>query len=339
MKLKKWFICSAGAMSIEGVPSIIKILPLGHVTSQKGSFVVDEESFREMKQKFESRSLDVVVDYEHQTLQDIQAPAGGWIKELILQDDAIAARVEWTPKAQEYLQNKEYRYLSPVIMARKSDHKAVVLHSVALTNTPAIDGMFPIINSINFNDLEDEQGGIHMDLLKKLAALLGLAEDATEEQILQQLGETVKTKKDDTKPNPDEEMVANKTIMSLLGVDETAKTEDVAAAIMALKNPTGYVPAADFIALKARLDKKDSDELVTKALKDGKISAVQKDWAEEYALKDPQGFAKFVEKAPQTVPVGTLDIDDSKDPKVNSEMTLAICKQLGISQEDLEKYS
>ncbi|CAH8721009.1 phage protease [Paenibacillus melissococcoides] len=64
-----------------------------------------------------------------------------------------------------------------------------------------------------------------------------------------------------------------------------------------MKNPSGFVPVSEFHALKARLDKKDSDELVMTALKDGKISAAQKAWAEEYALKDPQGFKKFVEKA------------------------------------------
>ncbi len=325
-------------MEIEGIPEVIKILPLGKVKSQKGDFVVDQESFQSIKNKFIDRALDIVVDYEHQTLEDVQAPAGGWIKDLILQEDAIAAKVEWTPKAQEYLRNKEYRYLSPVVMVRKSDLKAIVLHSVALTNTPAIDGMFPIINSLHVNFDDDEGGNEHMELLKKLAALLGLGEEATEEQLIQKIGELLKAAEKEDKKS-DEELVANKTITSLLGVDEQAKTEDVAAAIMALKNPTNFVPVTEFQALKTRLDKMDSDGLVTKALKDGKISAAQKEWAEDYALKDPQGFAKFVEKAPQSVPVGTLGIEDNKEKTTEvTETTLAVCKQLGVSKEDVEKY-
>ncbi|WP_240472973.1 phage protease [Paenibacillus sanguinis] len=336
--LKKWLLCSAAAMEIEGIPEVIKILPLGKVKSQKGDFVVDQESFQSIKNKFIDRALDIVVDYEHQTLEDVQAPAGGWIKDLILQEDAIAAKVEWTPKAQEYLRNKEYRYLSPVVMVRKSDLKAIVLHSVALTNTPAIDGMFPIINSLHVNFDDDEGGNEHMELLKKLAALLGLGEEATEEQLIQKIGELLKAAEKEDKKS-DEELVANKTITSLLGVDEQAKTEDVAAAIMALKNPTNFVPVTEFQALKTRLDKMDSDGLVTKALKDGKISAAQKEWAEDYALKDPQGFAKFVEKAPQSVPVGTLGIEDNKEKTTEvTETTLAVCKQLGVSKEDVEKY-
>ncbi|MDR9503402.1 phage protease [Brevibacillus agri] len=334
--MAKLIACQSPATEIEGVPDKIKIMPLGNVTSQKGDFVVDAESFAAMKKTFEQRALDVVIDYEHQTLADVQAPAGGWIKELYLEDDCIAAKVEWTPKAAEYLKNKEYRYLSPVVLVRKSDQKAVVLHSVALTNTPAIDGMFPIINSIDINSFEGGENDME-EFLKKLAALLGLPETATEEEIMQVLQEALGKAKKEGSDNAD--VVANKTILSLLGVAENAKTEDVAAAIMALKNPTGFVPASEFAALKARLDKMDADSLVTKALKDGKISAAQKAWAEEYALKDPSGFQKFVEKAPQVVPVGELDIDNKSQPSAKQdETTMAVCKMLGVSSEDLEKY-
>jgi len=334
--MAKRLMLSVSSSEIDGVPSVIKLLPLGLVKSQKGDFLVDEESFQRIKNTFKERGIDIVIDYEHQTLEDVQAPAGGWIKDLFIQDGAIAAKVEWTPKAEEYLKNKEYKYLSPVVLVRKSDQKAVVLHSAALTNTPAIDGMYAIVNSLNIDEFE--KGVMEMDL-NKLAALLGLPEGATEEQIMQALttalGEPEKLKKD-----TGTEIVSNKVICGLLGIDDKAsKTEDVAAAIMALKNPANFVPATEFNKLKDRLDKKDSGELVIKALKSGKISAAQKEWAEEYALKDPEGFRKFVEKAPQAVPMGELDIEDSKrnDGKV-SETTMAVCKQLGVSKEDIEKY-
>ncbi|MBU5312228.1 phage protease [Tissierella carlieri] len=346
--MAKKFVLNISSSEIQGVPEIIKLLPLGTVKSQKGNFIVDEESFESINNTFKKRGIDVVIDYEHQTLEDVQAPAGGWIKELFIQDGAIAAKVEWTPKAQEYLKNKEYRYLSPVVLVRKSDQKAVVLHSAALTNTPAIDGMFAIVNSINIDEFEE--GGKNMDL-KKLAAILGLPEDATEEQIIQAIKTTVgeveklkdEAKKQETKTEGDEgntETVANKVICGLLGIDnKDAKTEDVAAAIMALKNPANFVPVTEFNRLKERLDKKDGEELVTKALKAGKISAAQKEWAEEYALKDPEGFKKFVEKAPQAVPMGEIELDDiKKDDGKLSDTTMSVCKMLGVSKEDLEKY-
>lgn len=140
-------VCSGVVVDVEGVPEEIKILPLGYVQSQKGDFEVDDESVGLIQGQFKSRRIDIVIDYEHQTLKDVQAPAGGWIKDIYKGKDALIAKVQWTDRAKEYLKNKEYRYLSPVVMVRKSDRKAAAIHSVALTNTPAIDGMFPIINS------------------------------------------------------------------------------------------------------------------------------------------------------------------------------------------------
>lgn len=134
--------------NLSEAPEYIRVLPLGYISSEKGDFLVDSESFRMMKEHMEHRAVDIVIDYEHQTLRDMQAPAGGWIKELVLKSDGIFAKVEWTKRAKDYLQNREYRYLSPVVMVRKKDHKASQIHSVALTNTPAINGMMPIVNSV-----------------------------------------------------------------------------------------------------------------------------------------------------------------------------------------------
>lgn len=345
--MSKLYVLKGEQTEIKGIPEIIPILPLGNVHSQKGNFNVDEESYTLMKEHMKKRGLDIVVDYEHQTLENVQAPAGGWIKDIYLQDGAITAKVEWTPTARNYLKNKEYRYLSPVILVRKSDNKATVLHSVALTNTPAIDGMFPIINSVDLDQYDE--GGKTMDL-KALAKMLGLPDEATEEQILakikemlgevEQLKEEIKKCKEASKLDENDEVVANKVILGLLSLKDDAKTEDVASAIIALKQkPSGNVSESEFKALKEKIAKDDADKAVMVALKTGKISAAQKEWATEYALKDPNGFGKFVDKAPQAVPVGEIEFET----KVNSnkgfnDETMVVCKMLGVSKEDLEKY-
>lgn len=72
-----------------------------------------------------------------------------------------------------------------MVTVRRKDRKAIGLHSVALTNTPAIDGMFAIVNSAGFpaGEIDDPQGGENMEFLKALAAMLGLPETATEEDV------------------------------------------------------------------------------------------------------------------------------------------------------------
>ena len=347
--MAKLIACAGEGIELSGVPTEIKILPLGRVHSQKGDFNVDEESFELIRKQFKDRKLDLVIDYEHQTLSDVQAPAGGWIKELYKGEDAIIAKVEWTAKAAEYLKNKEYRYLSPVVLVRKRDQKATAIHSVALTNTPAIDGMFALVNSLDIEDISE--GGKIMDL-KELAKALGLPETATEEEIKKAVEDAAKAaerlkemeeKKPEDKPGeggkPQEvaEVVANSTILSMLGLKEGAKTEDVAASIMALKTGTPDTQA-ELLALKQRMQERDADEEVQKALKAGKITAAQSGWAKSYALKDMDGFKGFVEKAPVVVPPGKLELKDAPAAPGSDEVDVAILKNMGVSMEDVKKY-
>ena len=49
-------------MELSGVPAEIKILPLGHVHSQKGDFLVDDESFQLIQKQFKDRKVDIVID-------------------------------------------------------------------------------------------------------------------------------------------------------------------------------------------------------------------------------------------------------------------------------------
>ncbi len=329
-----------GEVDVGGAPEIISVLPYGHVVSQKGEFDVDEESLKAMKEQIAQRGVDLVVDYEHQTLTGERAPAAGWVKELFAEDGHIKARVEWTIPAKQYLENKEYRYLSPVITVRKTDNKAMGLHSLALTNTPAIAGMTPIVNSSTFQGGETTMN----ELIKKLAATLGLGEDADEEQILTALSACVeenKALKEATeggkKPeDQDDGIVANKSVCELLGLKAGASTADVAASIMALKGGVdGRVKA-----LEEKLADRDAEEAVELALKSGKITPAQKEWAKEYALKSPDGFKAFLEKAPQVVPMSEIAGGDTLALKGDKpdEATMLVCKQLGISAEDVQKY-
>lgn len=154
-------------------PEYIRVLPLGYISSEKGDFLVDSESFQMIKEHMAHRAIDIVIDYEHQTLRDVQAPASGWIKELILKNDGIYAKVEWTERARNYLKNREYRYFSPVVIVRKKDRKASQIHSVALTNIPAINGMMPIVNSVKpFFDIKPQLDEVQ----KKICRMLNLSE-------------------------------------------------------------------------------------------------------------------------------------------------------------------
>lgn len=164
--------------------------------------------------------------------------------------------------------------------------------------------------------------------LKKIIELLGLPEGATEEDVVKALSAARKAAEGET--------VANKTILGLLELKEDARTEDVAAKIMALKGTEEKSKDEMVMELKRRLDEKDADGLVMNALKQGKISAAQKEWAKEYALKDPKGFEAFVAKAPTVVPVKKIATGGEEKTGRHTDLDARILKNLGISVDDLE---
>jgi len=296
--MNKELLLIANTVNVKGVPEVIEILPLGNVVSRKGNFIVDKIAFNEMYQYFKERQLDIVVDYEHQTLEGAEAPAAGWVKELKLTEHGVAAKVEWTPKAKNYLANKEYRYLSPVILKRKEDNRAVRLHSIALTNTPAIDGMKPIINSLKDNEKQDNNEEVmnEMEALKKIAGVLGLDENATLDEVLQVI-EELKSQKEDN------ETLANKLLMDMKG----QKVEDLIQMALSEGKILPY-------------QRKWAEQL---ALKDY-------DGFKEYIEKAPQVVPLYE--------VGILKDDKKDMFSSTGSASSEVSKMLGITDEDIKKY-
>ena len=141
---------------------------------------------------------------------------------------------------------------------------------------------------------------------------------------------------DGKQPPEEDTVVANKAVCELLGLKAGAPAAEVAAVIMSLKGGIdGRVKA-----LEEQLADRDAEEAVELALKSGKITPAQKGWAKDYVLKSPEGFKSFLEKAPQVVPMSEVAGGEALalKGKKPDEATMLICKQLGVSAEDLEKY-
>ena len=123
--------------------------------------------------EFANRGRDLVIDYEHSTLSGEEAPAAGWIDRLEKGKDGLFAHVKyWTDRGKEYLEKGEYRYFSPTLMME--DGRVKALHSVALTNHPAMHGVAALVAS----DLNPPKGEKRKDHImtkteKALQRLLG----------------------------------------------------------------------------------------------------------------------------------------------------------------------
>jgi len=163
------------------VPAEVQLLPAGEVRPKgKTGFTVDEEAKRLIMAAFSGSSTDLVVDYEHQSLSGSEAPAAGWIKELVDKDEeGLWAKVQWTERAKEYLKGREYRYLSPVVLVRKKDGRAVELLGAGLTNLPAIDGMAPVVNTAlqDPGDTTAQKEKMYEGMYQGVLKALGLPEE------------------------------------------------------------------------------------------------------------------------------------------------------------------
>lgn len=144
-----------------------------------GAFQITKDHLVCAKQIFDAAENDVPFDYEHSsTLDGAEAPASGWVKKLEIRGDDLWAFVEWTPKAADYIKNREYRFASSVLFFNAPDREsgeeiACRLHSVALTNTPFMDGLNEIKLAEKFNRaLADEQ---HVSLAVKEMDVLDAA--------------------------------------------------------------------------------------------------------------------------------------------------------------------
>ena len=104
---------------------------------KEDSFRFDDASADALIAEFNSRSRDLVIDFEHSTLTGNEAPAAGWIDRLEKTAEGLCAHVKyWTDKARDYLTKGEYRYFSPTLLFGRGGKSPDALHSVALTNHP-----------------------------------------------------------------------------------------------------------------------------------------------------------------------------------------------------------
>ncbi len=138
-----------------------------------GTFEMNQTIFEQMVANYERSGIDIVCDYEHQTLWGGEAPASGWIHKdpvsLKAENGELLARIEWTDRAKAMIMSGEYRYLSPVFAPNtlsQTDGANIgwTLHSVALTNKPFLEELGEVrLNKLTQTNHEKEEGTMTKD--------------------------------------------------------------------------------------------------------------------------------------------------------------------------------
>jgi len=325
------------------LPEWIRVLPLGRVelSDHREPFMVDEASLESLVAAYRSRGVDLVIDYEHQSLQGERAPAAGWIKDLEARPDGLWARVDWTKQARDYLEKKEYRYFSPVLRLDPETRKPTALIHVGLTNVPAINHLPPLVarwggEAAEPQDLqpgeavrrspgmEMESGKEKAKMVKQLKRLMGLEPEVEEGAVC---GKALEAFRD---------------LAASLNLPGEVSVAQLKGAVEALKAGAGRLlkTEEELQGLKARLALEMADRLVEEALKAGKVSPAQRGWALEYCRRDQEGFQTYVDRAPKLVPTGEelqLLREDHQEERGLLPEELAVCRSLNVSPEAYQK--
>ena len=133
----------------------VHLVPIGdYKGSDKDGNPIDEhitkESLEQIAEKLNSGD-EVLCDIDHQSCKpgvERDSKAAGWFHKFVVDPvKGLFASLKLTKKGREIVENREYRYTSPVFTLDENGNPNDI-HSVALTNVPAFKGhISPIINS------------------------------------------------------------------------------------------------------------------------------------------------------------------------------------------------
>ncbi|OEU65812.1 MAG: hypothetical protein BA863_08975 [Desulfovibrio sp. S3730MH75] len=273
---------------------------------------------------FEMDPKPIPVDYEHATEvkgpNGDPAPAVGWIEGLEVRDGgSVWGRVDWTEEGRRAVEAKEYRFISPVFSYSKTTQQILQVCSVGLTNMPNLH-----LTALNRDETitHENNSEDNVDVVK-LCKSLGLAEDSTEEVVLN----AIQALKDD--------IVKAKNKQELPDISK-------------------YVPRAEYDSMSGRAVNAEQkikeltdaegevaiNREVDAAVVAGKITPASKDYflASCRAEGGLAAFREFVKGAPEIV----SKAGDDKKPAADGDGVLsdeerAACRLTNTSEEDFLK--
>ncbi|PKN10604.1 MAG: hypothetical protein CVU72_00660 [Deltaproteobacteria bacterium HGW-Deltaproteobacteria-7] len=323
-----------------GAPAEFQVLPAGKIEVHGDEpAYLDEAAAIKIIAAYKARGNDMVIDYEHQSLADVQSPAAGWIKDIVWKGaEGLWAVVEWTAKAAEYLKNREYRYFSPVMLVGAVDRKVALLVNVALTNNPAMNNLRPIVaKATDFIENQKKED----TMLEKLKKLLGLAADAGEDKIVE--GVTLLVNKCAELTGKVTSVIACKEVLDALGAKPESGKDEVVQIVASLKAPADVAKtlSLEVAALKTKIAGMEQADLVALALKEGKTSPEELDkWGRDLALKNPESFKQIVLSRPAGSVIPVTDILVAKEQTVVADdVQRSVNKMMGIDDQTFTKYN
>lgn len=283
----------------------VHLLPSGEIRTQDGRGPYRVADWHKLVSTSLTAGDRLILDENHSTdlaaPKGLPAPAAGWIVELQHRVDGLWGRVDWTAAGAEV--RKGYRGISPALLIDKAGNVLRLLRA-SLVNLPNLKGLAA---------LHQEQ---NMDLLKKLAAKLGLAEGTSEEAVLAAVetlhssGTALQARLGAVAKAAGVAEDATEAVV-LAAIQQLASTPD-AKSIVALQAELTTV-TTELNTLKSTSAKKAAEEFVDGAIKAGRVGVKP---LRDHYVEQHQADPARVEKEIGALPVlnGQTVIDPAHKP-------------------------
>lgn len=308
-------------------PDWIELIPAGPAINGRDGrqWLLDDDARNDVLETFRSRNTQSPIDWEHASERRAhngeEAPAAGWVDRLEDRGGAIWGHVQWTPRAKNQIENREYRFISPVFDFDPRTGRIARFVSAGLTNQPNLS--LTALNREETPRSTNPQEKSNVNIPKAVADALGVAEDADVETVV---------------------AAVNKL------------KSDVSRAENAERHPSleRFVPRGDFDAMQTRATNAEQalqaektkqhqaavDAAIEDAVKGGKITPATADY-HRAACKEDGGlerFKKYVESSPVIAPDSGLDGKNANETsRALNDEEKAAARALGIPEDQFIK--
>lgn len=269
------------------LPTEFLLLHFGKIfftrNGQEGEFEFTQRDASVVLADFKRRAKDLVIDYEHQSLSGNKAPAAGWIDGLTLTAEGLTAHVKyWTEEASAMLLKGEYRYFSPTLYFSRSGKNISAIHSVALTNHPAMHGIPALV-------ADDTDSAVVINNICKNINNQKLQEESTME--------SPDTEGQALSSNPsNEELTGNITLKEI--AEELQELHQCMDQLLERFTGKDNIPETATV----QNNHFHTQNLVNQAFDDGKLAECHRQWAYHFADTQPEAFEAWLKDAPRIVP-------------------------------------
>lgn len=166
------------------VPTEAHLLPAGTFRAIDGrpygcdGWMLDAAIAAQVIARAAAQKTDILIDFEHQSLRaewnGQRVEAAGWIPRTFEWREGkglFATQIAWVDDTAELIRKKKYRYISAVFSYYEKTGEVLEIISVALTNTPALDGLDALADLARKHSVLSTQEDADMADKEALAAL------------------------------------------------------------------------------------------------------------------------------------------------------------------------